>query len=90
MLHAVDDVQSRNAACFAHRHQGAGQSVLTDRVGLHLTTVMNVGDIAQEHGLAVDLLDRKIVQWIEMTSGVLFIATGIIAFSDLHVARLER
>ena len=32
-----------------------GRAIDGDRVGLHLEAVVNVGDVAHEHGAAVDL-----------------------------------
>ena len=58
-LDAVDHRQRGDAAGLADRHQRAGRAVDRDGIGLHLKAVMHMRDVAHEHRLAVDLLDRE-------------------------------
>ena len=82
--HAIDDGERGNAAGLANRHEGAGGPIHGNRIRLHLESVMHVGDIAHENGVAVDLLDRESVDRVERVRTVVHRQRVVLA-ADLHI-----
>ena len=83
---AVDHRQRRTAAALADNNQHAGRAVSSNRVGLHLVTVVHVRHVADEHGPAIDLLDGKRIDLVDSRWAVVQRDVVVLA-ADLHVTR---
>jgi len=83
---AVDHRQGRHALSLAHGQQSARSAVDRDRIALHLVPVVNVGDIADEHGVAIDFFDGISIYGGDDVGAVVHSQRVILA-ADFHVAR---
>src|SRR4029077_10601926 len=83
---AVDHRQRRTAAALADNNQHDGRTVSSNRVGLHLVTVVHVHHVPDEHGPAIDLLDGKRIDLVDARWAVVQRYVVVLA-ADLHVTR---